>query len=142
MNIRQLPSFADKLADFKKKGVDSVVAITVNDPIVTKAFAESIKTPLDKVTFVAGTTVQLEPDIATVCLIAIGCCRAAVCADFDASLTKALGMDVDLSAKGLGVRSTRYAMLVDNGKVTSIAKEASPGDLKVSSAEAVLASLK
>lgn len=59
MNIRQLPSFADKLADFKKKGVDSVVAITVNDPIVTKAFAESIKTPLDKVTFVAGTNVQL-----------------------------------------------------------------------------------
>jgi len=77
-----------------------------------------------------------------VCLIAVGCCGAAVCADFDASLTKALGMDVDLSAKGLGVRSTRYAMLVDNGKVTTIAKEASPGDLKVSSAEAVLASLK
>jgi peroxiredoxin len=132
---KQLPGFAEKAGEIKKKGIDSIVAVAVNDPVVIKAFGEAAKLPSDKLTLVA---------------------------DFDARFTKALGLNVDLSVVGLGERSTRalarprppapsgvspppraharagYAMVVENGKVVKFAKEAKPGELVVSSADAVL----
>ena len=54
------------------------------------------------------------------------------------SLTKAMGLDIDLSGPGLGVRSKRFAAVVDNGVVTDLAVEASPPEHTVSSAESVL----
>ena len=59
-------------------------------------------------------------------------------ADPGAELTKAMGLDIDLSAPGLGVRSKRFAAVVDNGVVTDLAVEAAPPEHTVSSAESVL----
>ena len=61
-------------------------------------------------------------------------------ADGSAALTKAMGLELDLVARGMGVRAQRFAMVVDDGKVTTLNIEA-PGDFKVSSAEAILAAL-
>lgn len=109
----QVPAFADAVSDFKAKGVDKVAIVTVNDPVVTKAWKESLGLE-DELTFFA---------------------------DWDGSFTKAVGQDVDLSVAGLGVRSNRYAMLVDDGNIVSTDVEAAPGELKVSSAEAALGRL-
>jgi len=101
------------LEDFKSKGIDEVAAVSVNDPAVMKAFEKSIGTK-DKVTLLA---------------------------DFDGAFTRSLGMELDLSVAKLGQRSKRYAMLVDNGKITKQWVEDKPGELKVSSAENVLKNL-
>jgi peroxiredoxin (alkyl hydroperoxide reductase subunit C) len=61
-------------------------------------------------------------------------------ADGSGAFTKALGLELDLVARGLGVRSQRFAMVAKNGKVTHLAVEA-PGGFEVSKAEAVLAAL-
>ena len=58
-----------------------------------------------------------------------------------AELTKALGLDIDLSGPGLGVRSKRFAMIVEDGVIRDIAVEAAPPDHTVSSAETVLGKL-
>jgi peroxiredoxin (alkyl hydroperoxide reductase subunit C) len=61
-------------------------------------------------------------------------------ADGSAAFTKAMGLELDLVARGLGVRSQRYALVAENGKVTELAIEA-PGGFDVSRAEAILAAL-
>ena len=61
-------------------------------------------------------------------------------ADGSAEFTTKLGLTLDLTARGMGMRSNRYAMLVDNGVVKSVAVEG-PGKFEVSSAEAMLAQL-
>lgn len=109
----QVPGFAGAIDDFKAKGVDSVAVVTVNDPLVVEAWKNKLAID-DEVTFMA---------------------------DWDASFTKALGQDVDLSVVGLGTRSLRYAMVVDDGKIVDTAVEESPGELNVSSAEATLGRL-
>jgi glutaredoxin/glutathione-dependent peroxiredoxin len=60
--------------------------------------------------------------------------------DGSGAFTKALGLELDLVARGMGVRCDRFAMIVDNGVVTHIAKEA-PGKFEVSSGDAILAKL-
>jgi peroxiredoxin len=62
-------------------------------------------------------------------------------ADGSAAFTKALGLEMDLSARGMGVRSKRYAMLVDDGKVVALNVEA-PGKFEVSNAETMLEEIK
>ena len=66
--------------------------------------------------------------------------RLVMLADGSGALTKALGMELDLTARGLGVRSNRYAMVVEDGRVTHLAVEP-PGGFDVSKAESVLAAL-
>jgi peroxiredoxin (alkyl hydroperoxide reductase subunit C) len=61
-------------------------------------------------------------------------------ADGSAALTKAMGLELDLVGRGLGMRSQRFAMVIDDMKVTNLAVEA-PGDFDVSRAESVLALL-
>jgi peroxiredoxin (alkyl hydroperoxide reductase subunit C) len=61
-------------------------------------------------------------------------------ADGSAAFTKALGLELDLVARGMGVRSQRFAMVVDDGKVSQLAVE-QPGGFDVSRAESVLAHL-
>ena len=61
-------------------------------------------------------------------------------ADGSGTFTKALGLELDLVARGLGVRSQRYALIADDGKVTHLAVEA-PGGFEVSKAESILAKL-
>jgi len=108
-SIKHVPSFLDHLDEFVAKGVDQVVCLAVNDPFIMKHWAES--------TGAAG-KIQFLPD-------------------GNGELTKALGLEMDGSGYGMGLRSQRYAMVVDDGVVTYLAIE-KPGAFDVSSGEAVL----
>lgn len=110
---RHLPGFVDKAGDIKAKGVDEVACVAVNDAAVMGAWGKSQKTE-GKVTMLA---------------------------DGSGDFAKALGLELDLTKGGLGIRSKRYAMLVENGVVKSLAVEAQPGQVEASSAEALLKSL-
>ena len=96
----------------KAKGVDSVVCVAVNDVFVMGAWGKDQGVG-DKIVMLS---------------------------DGSAALTKALGLELDLTARGLGVRSQRYALVAENGKVTHLAVEA-PGGFEVSKAESILAAI-
>ncbi|MBB1268834.1 peroxiredoxin [Shewanella sp. SR44-3] len=105
-----LPGYVVLADEFKAKGVDMIACVSVNDAFVMKAWGEAQN---------ASELMML--------------------ADGDASFTKALGLEMDTAAFG-GVRSQRYAMVIENGKVTVLNVEA-PKSFEVSKAEAVLAAL-
>ncbi|MBV9661584.1 MAG: peroxiredoxin [Acidimicrobiales bacterium] len=107
-----LPGFVVRAEDLKGKGVDKIYCVSVNDAFVMAAWGKANEVE-DKVDLIA---------------------------DGSAVLTKALGLDVDLTGGGLGVRSKRYAMIIKDGTVTHLAVEETLG-LDVSSADAVLAAL-
>ena len=107
-----LPGFVANADKIKAKGVDEIVCLSVNDAFVMDAWGKS----------------QNAEEIHMV-------------ADGSAAFTRAVGLDLDLTARGLGVRSKRYAMIVDDGTVTDLAVEESPAKLEASSAEAVLGKL-
>ena len=106
-----LPGFVVNADAIKAKGVDSIVCLSVNDAFVMGAW---------------GDAANAEN------LLMVG--------DGNGDLTKALGLEMDGSGFGLGSRSQRYAMIVDDGTITKLSVEA-PGQFEVSSAEAVLAAL-
>ncbi|CAM4186827.1 peroxiredoxin [Pseudoalteromonas byunsanensis] len=105
-----LPGFVALADKIKAKGVDMIACVSVNDAFVMKAWGEA----------------QNAEEIRML-------------ADGDASFTKSLGLDMDTQNFG-GVRSTRYAMIIDNGVVTQLNVEA-PKQFEVSKAEAILESL-
>ena len=111
-NLRHVPGFLENMDALTAKGVEVVVCVAVNDVFVMGAWAREMG--------VDGRLVML--------------------ADGSGALTKALGMELDLTARGLGVRSNRYAMVVEDGRVTHLAVEP-PGGFDVSKAESVLAAL-
>lgn len=111
-NDHHLPGFVLRIDELRAKGVDKVVCVSVNDAFVMKAWGEANEVG-DKVVMLA---------------------------DGSAVFTKAMGLDVDLTGGGLGVRSKRYAAIIKDGVVTDLAVEETLG-LEVSSAEAVLAKL-
>ncbi len=111
-SAKHLPGFIDHLDAIMAKGADAVVCMAVNDPFVMQAWARSQE----------------------------GSERIIMLADGSGLLTKALGLELDLIARGLGVRSQRFAMIVDDMKVTHLAVEA-PGGFEVSRAEAILGAL-
>ena len=106
-----LPGFVVNADDIKAKGVDEIVCLSVNDAFVMDAW---------------GASANAEA------LSMVG--------DGNGDFTKALGLEMDGSGFGLGTRSQRYAMIVDDGVVTKLAVEA-PGAFEVSKAEAVLEAL-
>ena len=106
-----LPGYVVKADELKAKGVDDIVCLSVNDAFVMDAWGK------DK---------NAE--------------QLLMVADGNGDFTKALGLEMDGSGFGLGTRSQRYAMIVDDGKVTKLALE-EPGKLEVSAAEAILDSL-
>jgi peroxiredoxin len=110
---RHLPGYADKAGDIKAKGIDEVACVAVNDAAVMGAWGRNQKTE-GKVTMLA---------------------------DGSGDFVRALGLELDLSKGGLGVRSKRYSMLVDNGVVKSLNVEAQPGQVDASSAESMLKAL-
>src|SRR5437667_1567359 len=110
---RHLPGFVDKAADIKAKGIDEVACVAVNDPAVMGAWGKDQKTE-GKVTMLA---------------------------DGSGDFAGALGLELDLTRGGLGVRSQRYSMLVDNGVVKALNVEAQPGQVDASGAEAMLKAL-
>ena len=111
-SARHLPGFVDNLDAFKDRGIDRVVCLAVNDPFVLRAWAKD------------G---NVGPGITMI-------------ADGAARFTQALGMDQDMSARDFGVRSRRFAMVVDDGVVVDVAVEEA-GEFEVSKAESVLSRL-
>ena len=111
-SARHLPGFVEQADALKAKGADVVACMAVNDAFVLNAWAKDQGAE--------GKIVML--------------------ADGSAELTKALGMELDLTARGLGVRSQRFALVAKNRKVVHIGVEA-PGAFEVSRAEAVLEAL-
>lgn len=107
-----LPGFALRAGDIKDRGVDRIYCVSVNDAFVMGAWAKANEVG-DKVGMIA---------------------------DGNGDFTKALGLDVDLTGGGLGLRSKRYAMIVKDGTVAHLAVEETLG-LDVSSAEKVLEAL-
>jgi peroxiredoxin (alkyl hydroperoxide reductase subunit C) len=111
-SAKHLPGFVGKADEIKAKGVDTIACLSVNDAFVMGAWGKDQGTG-DKVLMLA---------------------------DGSGELTKAMGLELDLTSRGLGVRSDRYAMIVDDGEVTLLNREA-PGVFDVSSAETVLVAL-
>ena len=110
---RHLPGFVERAADIKGKGVDEIACVAVNDAFVMGAWGREQKTE--------G--------------------KVRMLADGSGDFVRALGLELDLSKGGLGIRSQRYSMLVDNGVVKSLNIEKQPGQVDVSGAEAMLRSL-
>jgi len=104
-----LPGFVVQSDEILAKGVDRIVCLSVNDVFVMDAWGR-----------------EHNADD-----------RMAMVADGSAEFTQAVGLDLDLSERQMGLRSQRYAMVVEDGVVTALNVEA-PGEFKVSSAEAVI----
>ena len=111
-SMRHLPGYLENMDTLRAKGVDRVACIAVNDPFVLQAWAKD----------------QGVDD------------RITMLADGSGAFTRALGLELDLTARGLGIRSQRYAMLIEDGRVAHLGVE-SPGGFEVSTAESVLAHL-
>ena len=98
---------------FKGKGVNTIAIVSVNDVFVMNVWKRDTD-QRDEATFLA---------------------------DGNADFTKAIGMELDASANGLGIRSKRYSMLVDDGVVKKLNLEPAPGKVEVSGGETLLAQL-
>ena len=108
-SARHLPGYKEKAEDFKAKGVDTIACLSVNDAFVMSAWGEDQNVG-DKVVMLA---------------------------DGNAEFTKQVGLEMDGSKFGMGTRSQRYSMLVDDGVVKELNVE-QPGEFKVSAAEFML----
>jgi len=111
-SAKHLPGFVHQADAFRAKGIDTIACMSVNDAFVMDAWGKG-QTADGKVTMLA---------------------------DGSAKFAKALGLDLDLMERGLGTRSQRYAMIVDDGKVTLLNVEEA-GAFEKSSAETILAAL-
>ena len=111
-SAKHLPGFVEKAAELKKKGVDTIACLSVNDAFVMNAWGKDQK--------VDGKVQML--------------------ADGNGDFTRAVGLEMDGSGYGMGKRSQRYAMVVDNGVVKTLNVE-KPGSFEVSSADAVIKAL-
>ena len=109
-----VPSFVRTKAQFDEKGVDEIICVSVNDPFVMQAWGEATGASA------AGITMVGDPE---------------------RLFTKAIGMAFSAPPVGLVDRSKRYAMLVEDGKVTLLQAEESPGTCEVSAGEALLANM-
>ncbi|MEK9646312.1 MAG: peroxiredoxin [Alphaproteobacteria bacterium] len=111
-SAKHLPGFVEKAAEIKAKGVDTIACLSVNDPFVMGAWGKDQNVG-DKVEMLA---------------------------DGSAKYTQELGTVLDLTERGLGVRSSRYSMIVDDGTVTQINLEEG-GAFEVSDADTILSQL-
>ncbi len=111
-SAQHLPGFIEHAASIKGKGVDEIVCIAVNDPFVMDAWSKDRG---------AGDRVRLL-------------------SDGNGELSQALGLTMDGSGAGLGMRGQRFAMIVDDGKISLLNVEA-PGKFEVSDAETILKAL-
>jgi peroxiredoxin len=111
-SAKHVPSYLENYDKLKAKGVDEIWCVSVNDAFVMGAWGREQKA--------AG--------------------KVRMMADGSAEFSKACGLTLDLTARGMGVRSDRYAMLVEDGVVKSLSRE-EPGKFEVSGAEAVLAAM-
>jgi peroxiredoxin len=110
---RHLPGFLEEASAIRNKGVDRIVCVAVNDPFVLNAWGKASN---------VGDEVE-------------------ILSDGNAEFTKALGLELDGSGFGFGIRSRRYAMIVDDGVVKTLLVEEVPTQAEASSARAVLGAL-
>jgi peroxiredoxin (alkyl hydroperoxide reductase subunit C) len=108
-SAKHLPGFVQNADNLKGKGVDTIACISVNDAFVMGAWGKDQGTG-DKVLMLA---------------------------DGSAMFAKALGLEMDITSRGMGVRSQRYALVAEDGKVTHLGVEA-PGGFEASKAETIL----
>lgn len=111
-DAKHLPGFVEKAGDIKARGVDAIACMAVNDAFVMKAWGKAQNTD-GKVEMIA---------------------------DGNAEYTKALGLEMDATGFGMGVRGQRFSLLVDDGVVKQVNVE-EKGEFKVSSADHVLTQL-
>ena len=109
-SAKHLPGFIQNAAALKAKGVDTIACMSVNDAFVMGAWGKEQG---------AGDKVMML-------------------ADGSADYAKALGLQLDLTARGMGMRATRFSLLVDDGVVKAINIEEAPGEAKLSGAETML----
>ena len=112
-HMTHLPGFVTHAQELKSKGVDTIACVAVNDVFVMNAWSEQTGAK-DIIIFLA---------------------------DGSADFTKSIGMELDASGVGLGLRSQRYAMLVDDGVVKVMNVEEVASSAEASSAEKILAAL-
>ena len=108
-SAKHLPGFVEKAAELKAKGVDQIACVSVNDVFVMGAWAKDQG--------VAG--------------------KVTLLADGSGDFTKAVGLEMDATKFGMGTRSQRYSMIVNDGVVESLNVE-QPGQFEVSSADYML----
>lgn len=111
-SAKHLPGFVEKAMEIKAKGIDAIACLSVNDFFVMEAWGKQ-HAALDQIMLLA---------------------------DGNGDLTNALGLGFDAKGAGMGTRSQRYAMIVENGVVQKLDVEA-PSKFEVSSAEAILKTL-
>jgi peroxiredoxin len=111
-SAKHLPGFVQHAKEIKAKGVDAIACLSVNDAFVMDAWGKDQK---------VGDSVMML-------------------ADGNAEFSKAVGLTMDGTGYGMGLRASRYAMVVKDGVVTTLNVEA-PGAFEVSSAEAILKTL-
>ena len=112
-SAKHVPGYLEKFSELQAAGVDEIWCVSVNDAFVMGAWARDLKA--------AG--------------------KVRMLGDGDAAFTKATGLTLDLTGRGMGLRSTRYSMLVKDGKVATLNVEA-PGKFEVSDAATMLAQAK
>lgn len=108
-SVKHVPGYISRVDDFKAAGVDEIWCLSVNDAFVMGAWAREIKTD--------G--------------------KVRMLADGSAEFARATGLTLDLTARGMGLRSNRYSMLVRDGKVVSLNVEG-PGKFEVSDADTLM----
>jgi len=106
-SAKHLPGYVNMYEEYKKKGIDKIICISVNDPFVMNAWGK-------------------ENNVGE---------KVLMMGDPFLNFTKAIGADVDKSGRGLGVRSNRYTMLIDNLKVVKLQEEKDTGSCEVSAAK-------
>jgi len=106
-SAKHLPGYIKNVDQFKSKGIDQIICISVNDPFVMDAWG--------KANNVGNNILMLADPII--------------------NFTKAIGAEVDKSERGLGIRSNRYTMLINNLKVLNIKEELNTGTCEISAAE-------
>ena len=111
-SAKHVPSYLARYGDLKAKGVDEIWCVSVNDAFVMGAWARDQGT--------AG--------------------KVRMLGDGSADFAKKLGLELDLTARGMGVRMQRFSMVVDNGTVTQLNVEG-PGKFEVSDADTMLKQL-
>ncbi len=106
-SAKHLPGYLNMYQQFKDKGIDQIICMSVNDPFVMNAWGKENNVG-DKIIMMG------DPFL---------------------NFTKAIGAEVDKSGRGLGIRSNRYTMLVDNMKVIKLQEEKDTGSCEISAAE-------
>tara|TARA_B100000401_G_C52431999_1_gene543204 strand:+ start:125 stop:610 length:486 start_codon:yes stop_codon:yes gene_type:complete len=106
-SAKHLPGFINKFEEYKKKGIDHIICISVNDPYVMNSWGKEHNTE-GKILMIG------DPYL---------------------NFTNSIGAEVDKSAKGLGIRSNRYTMFVNDTRVIKLQEEKETGSCEISAAE-------